>query len=168
MDDAPTTIEEERGMQLQVARNAAEGDADESDEEDLAVPSAPAQRRGPRISIVEVVFMVLTSLIFDGIQTGVQLIPAAGIVLSVAVSIVAWLTFFIWFHAKGMTYGASLKRGLSPAKNPMVINIAAGLIGFTPLAILPERTFGIILIIAFEYLDYSKRQTGTRIAVLHR
>lgn len=155
-------------MQLQAARNAAEGDADESDEEDPAVPSAPVERRGPRINIVEAVFMVIASLIFDGIQTVVLLIPAAGIVLSVAVSIVAWLTFFIWFHAKGMTYGASLKRGLSPAKNPMVINIATGLIGFTPLAILPERTLGIVLIIVFEYANSRERQTRTRIPVPHR
>lgn len=92
--------------------------------------------------------MVGVSLLFDGAQALLGLLYI-GIILNSAISVIAWLTFFLWFHAKGMSYGAGLKGGFSMAKNPMVINAAAFLIGLIPLLnVLPERTVAIVAIIA--------------------
>jgi hypothetical protein len=55
-----------------------------------------------------------------------------------------------------MSYGVGLKGGLTSAKNPVVINAAALLVGVIPvLNILPERTIAIIAIIVIEQAEHA-------------
>ncbi|OHA09166.1 MAG: hypothetical protein A3B37_01330 [Candidatus Sungbacteria bacterium RIFCSPLOWO2_01_FULL_59_16] len=175
MDDETLTTEDEHRMRLGEARNTSYPMSDEpaddeetateeesATDEDVDTPLAPKEKRGPRIGPAVAGFMVFVSLFFDGGQFILGLIPVIGIVFTFVLSIFAWLTFFVWFHAKGMSYGASLKGGLSSAgKNPMVINTAMLLIGMIPFVnMLPERTAGIVLVIIFEYADYMTKKSG--------
>lgn len=151
MGDETMTIEDRRRMGLAAARNGGVPGPknSESATKGNRPKESPAGRQS-RIGLAEAMLMIGVSLLFDGAQALLGLL-VIGIVLNSAISVVAWLTFFLWFHAKGMSYGVGLKGGLSTAKNPMVINAAAFLIGLIPiLNILPERTVAIVAIIALE------------------
>ena len=97
--------------------------------------------------------MVLASLIFDGAQALLGAIPMLGYPLGLMVVIIAWLTFFVWLQAKGMSMNISLKGKVTTmVRNPMVINAAAALVGALDIfGTIPDRTLGIITIIIFEY-----------------
>lgn len=97
--------------------------------------------------------MIGVALFFDGVQA-VLAFFGIGLILNSIVSIVAWLVFFLWLHAKGLSYGAGLKGGLTAAKSPAAINAATLLVGVIPfLNILPERTVGIVAIIVVAYAE---------------
>ena len=151
MNGDQMTIEDRRRTDLAAARNGAVSglkNSGSSTKENRPKESPPGRRS--KIGLAEAVLMVGVSLLFDGAQALFGLL-VIGIVLNSAISVLAWLTFFLWFHAKGMSYGIGLKNGASVVKNPMVINAAAFLIGLIPiLNILPERTVAIIAIIALE------------------
>lgn len=151
MDDGAMTIEDRRRMDLAAARNdAAYGQKNSELAASKNQPKESPRGRQSRIGLAEAVLMIGVSLLFDGAQALLGLL-VIGIILNSAISVVAWLTFFLWFHAKGMSYGIGMKGGLSTAKNPMVINAAAFLIGLIPiLNMLPERTVAIVAIIALE------------------
>lgn len=151
MNEDQMTIEDQRRMGLAAARNGAVSGRKtaESSANKNQPKESPAGRKS-RIGLAEAMLMIGVSILFDGAQALLGLF-VIGIVLNSAISVVAWLTFFLWFHAKGMSYGVGMKGGLSTAKNPMVINAAAFLIGLIPIInILPERTVAIIAIIALE------------------
>ena len=118
------------------------------------------KRSGPRISPIEAAFMIIIALAFDGLQF-LLLAIAVGAVLNSIVSVIAWLIFFIWLHAKGMSFTSFKGGARSLAKNPQVINMATVGIGFIPIInALPERTAGTLAIIIIEYVEYFMRRFG--------
>lgn len=145
MDRDERAVQEQRFQDLAAARNGGRGDSDGQipEETNRSQPHAGSQSR---ISLAEGMLMVAASLIFDG-ASALAALSAIGAPLLPVIAAVSWLTFFLWFHMKGMSYGASLRRGLSPAKNPMVINAAAALVGSIGI---PPRTAAIVTILVIE------------------
>lgn len=106
--------------------------------------------------------MLATALVFDGMDLLLGLI-----FLGFLVTFLAWLTFYVWFHVKGMGFSKKLweaiKKGdmMSMGKSPTVINAVAALIGAIPVInALPQYTFGILLVILLEYADFYMGKIG--------
>src|SRR3989338_1424755 len=117
MNGDQMTIEDRRRTDLAAARNGAVSglkNSGSSTKENRPKESPPGRRS--KIGLAEAVLMVGVSLLFDGAQALFGLL-VIGIVLNSVISVIAWLTFFLWFHAKGMSYGIGLKKGASVVKN---------------------------------------------------
>lgn len=136
-------------MRLAEERNRREtGEAGQTSKEQ------GGRRRGTsRIGMVEGMLMTIVSLIFDTSQALLTMI-GIGFLLNPFISFFAWLTFFVWLGAKGMTFGSALKSVKSALQNPALLNIGTLLVGMIPgVNALPERTVGTIAIIVAEYLS---------------
>ncbi|MBI4132741.1 MAG: hypothetical protein HY473_01405 [Candidatus Sungbacteria bacterium] len=83
----------------------------------------------------------------DGAQGLLDLL-GIGVILSIPISIVAWLTFYLWFKMKGVSFGgAKLGRSGSSSlvRNPLFIIAAALGIEMVPFVnALPAWTAAII------------------------
>lgn len=66
--------------------------------------------RQERISNATAVFMVATALLFDGTQAFLEWI-LIGFAVNWLINILAWLTFFVWFKFKGVSF-MNLKRSV--------------------------------------------------------
>src|SRR3989338_7369190 len=56
------------------------------------------------IKTVTSVFMIIVALLFDGVQALINLIPVVGQVLSFFISVLSFLTFYVWFKMNGVTF----------------------------------------------------------------
>ncbi len=57
------------------------------------------------------ILMVGTAIFFDVLQILVTLIPGIGPILAFFVNIFAQMTFWLWFHIKGVKYNSSKRLG---------------------------------------------------------
>lgn len=74
-------------------------------EETTGSPQAGQQER---ISNITAVFMIAVALLFDGVQAFFEWI-LIGFVVNWLINILAWLTFFVWFKFKSVSF-MNLKR----------------------------------------------------------
>ena len=124
-------------------------------------PDDDTHRTGPRISPVEGFFMLALALFFDGATLLLSFVMLSGLI-----SITSWLSFYVWFHAKGMGFNKKLMKAIksgdamSMGKNPAVINAVVSLIEATPLGALPTITLGIVTILLIEYAEYYMSKFG--------
>lgn len=125
-----------------------------------------AKERRPRISPGQAFLMTAVAFLFDGAQLLLGLI-IVGFVINPVISVIAWLTFFLWYHALGMNSSLSLRGGMrSIVKNPVMMNAAAllvELVGFNILLL--ERTAATIITIIAEY---SETKLAKRLGVAGR
>ena len=100
-----------------------------------------------RIGWIGSALMVGVAALVDGAQ-GLLTLLGIGIVLNIPISIVAWLTFYLWFKMKGVSFGGSkLGQSGSPSlvRNPLFIVAAALGIELIPFVnALPAWTAAII------------------------
>lgn len=148
---------QQRSAEMAAANDAADGSMD--DPADASFDPDGQSSTGPRISPFEGFAMLGMALVFDGMEFLLNFV-----FLAFLVAFFAWLTFFVWFNAKGMGFSTKLmnaiKKGdiMSIGKNPAVINAGAALIGMLPvIGALPQYTFGILVIILIEYADYAMK-----------
>lgn len=143
-------------MTREEGRRRAEITARQNDrggsEEQPARQETGTEGERPRISPSDAFLMTAVAFLFDGAQLFLAFIMI-GIVVNPVISVIAWLTFFLWYHAKGMNSSISLRGGMSSiAKNPAMMNVLAllvELVGFNILAL--ERTAATIVTIVAEY-----------------
>lgn len=83
-----------------------QGRAKDTRQEEAAENPQSDQRE--RIGNITAVFMVVTALLFDGVQAFLEWI-LIGFAVNWLVNILAWLTFFVWFKFKGVSF-MNLKR----------------------------------------------------------
>ena len=99
-----------------------------------------SQKRN-RIPSIVGAFMLGVSLLFDGFQGGLDIIPFAGWLLADAVGCVGLLTMFLWFTFRGVKYGGSAKK--------TILNFSTAIIEFVPLLnALPALTLSTAMMIA--------------------
>lgn len=113
----------------------------------------------PRIGLVDGMLMLITALVFDGLQALFTFL-LIGVVLNPVVAIFAWLTFFIWFKMKGMSFGAARGRpgGGGIFQNPLAIIAASfGLELFPFINSLPTWTAAVVTTIV---LDQRRARSG--------
>lgn len=126
----------------------------ESSRKGSADPGLAAGQASPRVSTAEAMLMVGTALAFDGGQVLFDLI-IAGAAINRGVDVIAWLTFFLWFKVKGVSFGmprpgaGGAKTGAggktSSLRNPLVAIAIAFVIEFIPfLDALPAWTAAVI------------------------
>ncbi|OGZ95033.1 MAG: hypothetical protein A3I44_00845 [Candidatus Sungbacteria bacterium RIFCSPLOWO2_02_FULL_51_17] len=179
MEDTVNAIEEARARRLaweqaEDARIAeeeeenedadAEDDTDEELDRDEADESpsfgvADRSRKGPRISFVEGTLLLLAALAIDAAQFLLALV-VVGVVFNGIIDIAAWLAFYLFFKAKGLSFGLSFKNMLKGGaggimKNPLAISTFAAMIEFIPfIGSLPAWTLAIVLSLGVEYAQW--------------
>ena len=89
--------------------------------------------------------MIATALLFDGINAAVNLIPFLGQVLSVLVSIIAYMLFAFWFLMRGVGF-VNPKRAVSFFGSSTIELIPI-------LNVLPGVTLGVVLTIYMVKLE---------------
>ncbi len=119
--------EEQRMARLQQARMA------DSTQAETEKPKSQSQQR---INNVTAIFMIAVALLYDAVQAFLDFI-LIGLAINWILDIWAWLTFFIWFKLKGVSFtnpkrAVSLNGGfileLIPAVNALPIWTAAVII----------------------------------------
>lgn len=86
--------------------------------------------------------MLVVAIFFDTIQAGLLLIPFVGWLLSILLSIFAWLTFYFWTSIKGW--------GLSDTIKQMILNWVVPFIELIPiLNAFPTWTLKVVLSYSF-------------------
>jgi len=165
----PTATEEQWKADLERRQRGAEMAASDDSLDALADgtasgppdPDGGEPRTGPRISPIEGFFMLALALFFDGATFLLSFIMLSGLI-----SITSWLSFYVWFNAKGMGFNQKLMKAIksgdamSMGKNPAVINAVVALIEATPLGALPAITLGILTILLIEYADFYMGKFG--------
>jgi len=97
-----------------------------------------------RISGIDGFFMLGVALLFDGFQF-LLIILVVGIFLNPIVGIVAWLTFYLWFTMKGVSFSDTRKS---------ITLLLAGIVEVMPgLDVLPAWTLSTFLIISLTRLE---------------
>jgi len=96
-------IEEQRMARLQQAR--FQGEQENEGEE------KKGQKAEQRINNVTAIFMIVVALLYDAAQAFLDFI-LIGLAVNWILDIWAWLTFFIWFKLKGVSF-ANPKRAVS-------------------------------------------------------
>ena len=96
----------------------------------------PKSQNQQRINSVTAIFMIVVALLYDAVQAFLDFI-LIGLAVNWILDIWAWLTFFIWFKLKGVSF-ANPKRAISlnggfileliPAVNALPIWTAAVII----------------------------------------
>jgi hypothetical protein len=128
MANGIATMEEQRMARLQQAR--FQGEQENGGEENKT------QKAEQRINNVTAGLMIITALAYDAVQAFLDWI-LIGLVVNWILDIWAWLTFFIWFKLRGVSF-ANPKRAISlnggfiaeliPAVNALPIWTAAVII----------------------------------------
>ena len=106
----------------------------------VAAVSLPQPEKRKRVDAISAGLMVLTALIYDGIQFALDFIPIVGWILSSLVGVFAWLTFFTWTSIKGWK--------ISSVQNQFVNDIVLPFIDLIPIInALPMQTIKIVRLI---------------------
>lgn len=144
----------------------------ESEEETQAlIEQRVKTRHEPRIGFIEGTLLLLFALGIDGFQALLDLL-LIGIVLNFPVDIIAWLTFYIYFKMKGMSFGFSRGWGKkirsgdygSMMKNPLFTIAVAFVVEFIPIiSALPAWTLAIVMILITEYATWFSEKTIGRL-----
>lgn len=125
--DNTATIENERLAQLQQTRLA---DLNQGETE------KPKSQSQQRVDSITAILMIIVALLYDAVQAFLDFI-LIGLVVNWILDVWAWLTFFIWFKLKGVSFtnpkrAISLNGGfiaeLIPAVNALPIWTAAVII----------------------------------------
>ncbi len=66
-----------------------------------------------RIPSVIAGLMISVAIVFDLLGFGLAFIPVAGWLIASAIGVVAFLTFFLWFNFRGVSYNGTRKIALS-------------------------------------------------------
>jgi hypothetical protein len=97
------------------------------------------QNKEPDISFGTSFLMLGTAILFDVFQFLVELIPVAGQILSILITIVAWATFYLWFKIKGIKFTKTKKFAF----------VGGFIIEFIPIInMLPTWTLSIIIMVS--------------------
>jgi hypothetical protein len=102
MNGDTNTIEEQRMARLQQARFQDEQKNEEEEKQ--------GQKAEQRINNVTAIFMIVVALLYDAAQAFLEWI-GIGFFINWILDIWAWLTFYIWFKLKGVSF-ANPKRAL--------------------------------------------------------
>lgn len=156
------SAEEERRMALEEARNGAVDTADaDGDTEPQAEGDDAGQQPKQRLTPFEGGLMIGVAFLFDAAEVFFDFI-LIGFVINPVLSVIAWLTFFVWFHSKGMSSGLSLKGGFtSIMKNPMFMNAATLAVELLDQNLLVlEKTVGIAIVVFTELAEQQVKKTG--------
>jgi len=70
------------------------------------------QEKEERINNVTAGLMVAVALLYDGVQMFLEWI-GIGFIVNWILNIWAWLTFFVWFKLRGVSFAANPKRALA-------------------------------------------------------
>lgn len=102
-----------------------------------ATTSAPKQR----IDWITAILMIWLALFYDGIQFLLNFIPIIGNILSsLLIGLWAWLSFYIWFKIKGVSFS-------KPSRS--ITLFGAGITEMVPLLnALPAWTLAVLILIA--------------------
>ncbi len=103
MANGIATMEEQRMARLQQARQKAEAAQTETEKS--------KKQSHQRIDNITAIFMIVTALLYDAAQAFLDLI-LIGLVVNWILDIWAWLTFFIWFKLRGVSF-TNPKRAIS-------------------------------------------------------
>lgn len=106
-------LEQERFLQAERIRRAR-------DEEDIKIMQEEivAQEKietGRSVGKVTFMMMVTVSLTFDIILGIISLIPYVGWIINALISVVAFMTFYMWFRTKGIKFTSPRKMMALPA-----------------------------------------------------
>ena len=120
-----------------------------------------------RISGMMAMFLVAAALIFDLAGAATNLIPIAGVLLSIVVTIFAATTFFLWFALLNVNYF----KGRNAAKRAvtMAATTLAEIIPF--MNALPAFTLGIAVMIALtrrEDARAARKKIAVSVVASHR
>lgn len=94
---------------------------------------APEQKPEPKINSGSAYLMVGTAFFFDVFQTLLNVIPVIGQILSMFVTGIAWGTFKLWFHIKGVKFSQT---------KTMIVEI------FPVINVIPVWTVSVLLAVA--------------------
>ncbi len=95
--------------------------------------------KGTNLSYGTTFLLISTALFFDIFQFVINLIPVAGQIISILITGLAFMTFWLWFRIKGLKFN-SPKRVLSMGLGTIIEAIPI-------LNILPGWTISVLLII---------------------
>lgn len=110
---AQEELERERFLQAERIRRARDkADADALEDE---IIEQEKKETGRSVGKVTFMMMATVAIIFDVILALISLIPFVGWIINALISVVAFLTFFMWFRTKGIKFNSPRKMASLPA-----------------------------------------------------